>query len=104
LHRLRAGQRVTLRKFQFLILKNYEGFSMAAPDIQNLFERILQIYGGQSGSTEPVRSERRYQSSQPAYSAPGDAYGSEDGYPGSQEEVDAMAKQLGLTRRVIYDP
>lgn len=25
-------------------------------------------------------------------------------YPGSQEEVDAIAKRLGLNRRVIYDP
>jgi hypothetical protein len=50
---------------------------MATPDIQNLFERFLQIYGGQSGSTEPTRSEPRYQSSQPAYSASADAYGSD---------------------------
>lgn len=53
---------------------------MATPDIQNLFERFLQIYGGQSGSTAPTRSEPRYQSSQPAYSVPADAYGGEDGY------------------------
>lgn len=53
---------------------------MATPDIQNLFERFLQIYGGQGASTEPTRSEPRYQSSQPAYSAPADAYTSDDGY------------------------
>jgi len=53
---------------------------MATPNIQNLFERFLQIYGGQSASTEPMRSEPRYQSSQPAYSAPADAPGSDDGY------------------------
>lgn len=53
---------------------------MATPDIPNLFERFLQIYGGQSGSTEPTRSEPRYLSSQPAYSAPSDVYGDDDGY------------------------
>ena len=53
---------------------------MATPDIQHLFERFLQIYGGQSSSTEPPRSEPRYQSLQSAYSAPADAYGSDEGY------------------------
>jgi hypothetical protein len=53
---------------------------MATPDIRNLFERFLQIYGGQSDSTEPTRSEPRYQSSQPAYSASIAAYGGDDGY------------------------
>ena len=53
---------------------------MATPDIQNLFERFLQIYGGPSGPTEPARSEPRYRSSQPAYSAPADVYGSDDAY------------------------
>lgn len=53
---------------------------MATPDIQNLIERFLQIYGSQTGSTEPTRSEPRYQASKPAYSAAGDGYGSEDSY------------------------
>lgn len=53
---------------------------MATPDIQNLFERFLQIYGAHSGPAEPTRSESRYQSPQPARSAPADAYGSNDGY------------------------
>lgn len=53
---------------------------MATPDIHNFFERFLQIYGGQGGSTASARSEPRDRSSQPAYSAPANAYGSEDAY------------------------
>ncbi|HXH43602.1 MAG TPA: hypothetical protein VNK51_07125 [Bradyrhizobium sp.] len=52
---------------------------MATPNMRNLFERFLQIYGGQIASTEPMRPESRYQSAQPAYSASSDVYGS-DGY------------------------
>src|SRR6186713_2017063 len=52
--------------------------SMATPDIQNLFERFLQMYGGQSSSTDSARS--RPQSSQPVYPAPGDEYGVDNDY------------------------
>lgn len=57
---------------------------MATPDISNLYERFLQIYGGPSASTEPTRSEPRHQSPQPSYSAPADTYTSDDGYPPSR--------------------
>jgi len=53
---------------------------MATPDIQNLFERFLRIYGGQGASTEPTRQEPPYQSPRAPYSPPADAYGSDDAY------------------------
>lgn len=52
---------------------------MATPDIQNLFDRFLQIYGGQSSPTESAPSELRSQSSQPAYTAPRDTYEADGG-------------------------
>lgn len=53
---------------------------MATPDIQNLFERFLQIYGGQGASTATARPELQTQTPRAAYPLPPEAYATDDGY------------------------
>lgn len=53
---------------------------MATPDIRNLYEQFLQIYGGQGGSSDPARSEPQSQTPRAAFPLPVEAYGADDGY------------------------
>lgn len=53
---------------------------MATPDIQSLFERFLQIYGGQGASTAPARPEPQKRTPTVAYPLPPEAYATDDGY------------------------
>lgn len=53
---------------------------MATPDIRNLYERYLQIVGGQSASPEPNRSELSPQVPGHAYVQQPESYGADDRY------------------------